>query len=143
MNQSNAASSLSSHQVDSSASENLEPMLTDSHVEQESTINSDALTNSETSQVMMQNPSIPANELLGSANMIAPLSYETNYGFPWETNFVPNFTQQYTGVPPESHEPEFDNFYSELLMNSERETGFLCRYYVECLGPWYVFLLLL
>jgi hypothetical protein len=94
------------------------------------------------SQIMMQTPSIPVNESLGSVNLIGPsVSYETNFGFPWETGLGPNFNQQYTGVPPLSqNENEFDNIYSELLMNSEREMAFLARYYVECMGPWYALL---
>lgn len=74
--------------------------------------------------------------------MIDPsLSYETNFGFPWETGLGPTFNQQYAEMPALSpNETEFNNIYSELLMNSEREMAFLVRHYAECLGPWYAYL---
>ncbi|CRG90821.1 putative transcriptional regulatory protein C11D3,07c [Talaromyces islandicus] len=148
MGQGNVASlgPASGHQADNSTSENLEPISTGLNLTQTvangAHIDSRGLANPGTSsisqpQLMMQTPSVPANGSLASVNMIGPsLSYETNFGFPWEASLGPSFNQQYTEMPPLSqNENEFENIYSELLMNSEREMAFLIRHYTELLGP--------
>ncbi|KAH8689451.1 hypothetical protein BGW36DRAFT_401817 [Talaromyces proteolyticus] len=83
--------------------------------------------------------SLSSTNQLNHTNIINnPMPYENAFDFQWNMNLVPDLLPQSTTPLVSSQSGnEMNSFYSELMMNSEREVTFLTRHYAECIGPWF------